>query len=82
MLAMGLIDVIHFLTRTDPPQHGCSGPVGGGPWIEPVLTAWWAGRRRVTSLTRRMLDEIEQGSSDDLTVQGAADRLEEEGFSG
>jgi hypothetical protein len=80
MLGMGLLDVIHYLTRTDPSQHGYSGPQGGGPWIEPVLTAWWGGKQSVTPLTRRMLDEIEQGSNDELTVHSAADRLEEEGF--
>ena len=80
MLAMGLLDVVHYLTRADPTKHGYSGPEGGDPWIEPALTAWLGGKRSVTSLTGRMLDEIERGDGDELTVVGAADRLEEEGF--
>lgn len=35
MLMMGLADIVHYLTRDDPSKHHYSGPVGGGPWIEP-----------------------------------------------
>ena len=70
MLSFGLAQVIEELTQT-----------GDGSWIVPVLTAWHGGKRSITGLTRQMLDAIEQGDNDPLTVSGAADRLEEEGFS-
>ncbi len=80
MLGLMVVHVIHYLTRKDPTRHGYSGPRRGGPWIEPALTAWLGKRRSVTSLTRRLLDEIEAGSNEVLTICAAADRLLEEGF--
>jgi hypothetical protein len=85
MLCMGMLDIIHYLTRIDPTTEGYSGPHGGGPWIEPALSAWQGRpRKSVTPLTARMLDELDRWSiqeplNDSLTVNGAADRLEEEG---
>ena len=71
-IGMGVMDVICYLTKENPSQHDYSGPNGGGPWIVPILTAWHGGKRLVTGLTRRMLNEIEKGDHDPLTVHGAA----------
>jgi hypothetical protein len=78
MLSMGFLFVVHYLTCEDPTQHHYSGPQGGGPWLVPVLTAWHGKRKQVTRLTAQMLDELEKGASDDLTLYGVVDRLLEE----
>jgi hypothetical protein len=78
MLSFGLTEIVNSLS-----EDGCYKlwrPRPDGPWIVPHLTSWHGGRRAVTPLTRTMLDEIENGSNDELTASASADRLEEEGF--
>jgi hypothetical protein len=79
MLSTGFLCVVHYLTCADPTQFDYSGPQGGGPWLVPALTAWYGKRKQVTRLTAQMLDELEKGAADDLTLHGAVDRLLEEG---
>lgn len=87
MLDMVVCQVIDYLTKKDPTRHGYSGPRGGGPWIEPALTAWHGKRKQVSPVLRAMLDEVDKGYHDatsldqeELTAQAAADKLIEEGF--
>jgi hypothetical protein len=71
MLGMALAEIVAILSEYHPRE--------GGPWIEPVLTAWHGRRGSVSKTTRRMLDEIEEGANDLTIIGAAADRLEEEG---
>lgn len=59
MLSMGVMKIVHYLTRANPRDDHYSGPDGGGPWIEPALDVWVGKRKEVSSSLRRMLDDLQ-----------------------
>lgn len=79
MLAMGLIDIVNYLSRTDPSRHGFSGPKAGGPWIIPDLNVWYGKVKDVSPLARDLLDACSQYELDPVRYAVAADKLEEDG---
>lgn len=86
MLRMGLADVVHYLTRTNPTRHGYSGPAKGGPWIIPhfgnaAVEAYYKIPAEDLSETGRKLQALarnETPTPDYLLVY--ADQLDESGF--
>ena len=79
MLAMGLEQIVHYLSCQNPEAHGYSGPRGGGPWIVPVLTVWLGKKSAVSREARRLLEACDRAPHDEHLHAVAADKLEEEG---
>jgi hypothetical protein len=79
MLRMGLVDIVYYLSCTDPTRHGFSGPEGGGPWIVPELSVWLGPKKSVSREARRLLDACLEEPLDHLRYAVAADKLTDEG---
>ena len=88
-LAIGVVDVVHYLTRSNPCQDGYSGPDDGGPWIKPSFSPIPPPSimRKLSKTSQSMLRNANRNISGHLLHKSQqdillviADKVEEDGF--
>jgi hypothetical protein len=80
MLAMGVVQIIHYLTRKRPTEHGYSSPRGGGPWIRAVLVPRLPGKKIVSPTIQNLLAACGKEPDSQAACSVTADALEEAGM--